>query len=88
MRNKLEALKAKLGQFKGAVIAGSVIASTGAFADDAATPLDTALDSVTTSATTGLASIQTHSATVIAAVFGVVLLFVGARHLFSASKAK
>ncbi len=85
MKNKLDALKAKLGQFKGAIAAGAVLASTGAFA---VTPLDTALTSVTSTATTGLASVESHSATVIAAVFGVVLLFVGARHLFSASKAK
>ena len=87
MKNKLVALNAKLGQFKGAVIAGSVMVSTGAFAaTGTSTPLNTALDSVTTSATTGLTSIETHSATVIAAVFGVVLLFVGAKHLFSATK--
>ena len=87
MKNKLEALKAKLGQFKGAVIAGATIVSTGAYADSS-TPLDTALDTVTTSATNGLSSIQSHSSTVIAAVFGVILLFVGARHLFSATKAR
>ena len=86
MKNKLDALKAKLGQFKGAIAAGAVLVSTGAFAS--ATPLDTALTSVTSTATTGLASVESHSATVIAAVFGVVLLFVGARHLFSATKAK
>ena len=89
MKNKLNALQAKLGQYKGAVMAGAVSASTGAFADGtSATPLDTALTTVSTAATSGISSIETHSATVIAAVFGVVLLFVGARHLFSATKAR
>lgn len=74
-------LFSKLGKVLGAVSALSL----GAFASSA-TPLDTALDSITSAATTGISSIQSHGATVIAAVFGVVLLFVGAKHLFSATK--
>jgi len=86
MKNKLQALQAKLGEFKGAIVAGAIVTGSSVFA--ATSPLDTALNSVTSTATTGLSSIESHSATVIAAVFGVVLLFVGAKHLFSATKAR
>jgi len=89
MKNKLQALQAKLGEFKGAIVAGSIaLCSVGAYASSTSSPLDTALTSVTTTATSGLSSIESHSATVIAAVFGVVLLFVGAKHLFSATKSR
>lgn len=75
-------LFSKFGKVLGAVSALSL----GAFASSTSTPLDTALDSITTTATTGISSIQSHGATVIGAVFGVILLFVGAKHLFSATK--
>ena len=86
MRNKLEALKAKLGQFKGAVIAGAVGVSSAAMADP--TPLDTALDSIQTAATTGISSVQSHTAVVVSATFGLILLGVGARWLYHAVKGR
>ena len=86
MKRALKRVAMKMAKSKKLVIGTGVVgASTASFAADA-TPLDTALTGVSTAATTGLASVQTHSATVIAAVFGVALLFVGAKYLFGAIK--
>ena len=50
--------------------------------------LATDLGTVTTAATTGLSTVSSSQATVIAAVFGLVLLAVGAKWIFGSIKAR
>jgi len=61
----------------------STVGATSAHAD-----LTTDLGTVTTAATDGIGLVSTSQATVIAAVFGLVLLAVGAKWIFGSIKAR
>ena len=62
---------------------GLSLGATAAMAD-----LATDLATVTTAATDGVASVSTSQATVIASVFGLVLLAVGAKWIFGSIKSR
>jgi len=65
------------------VLAAALGFVTSAFAD-----LSADLATVTTAATTGIASVSSSQATVIAAVFGLILLAVGAKWIFSSVRSR
>ena len=68
---------------KALALGASIIGASSAHAD-----LATDMGTITTAATSGIDTVSTSQATVIAAVFGLILLAVGAKWIFGSIKAR